>query len=136
MTYLDITRAQLPSDEGRKDKLYLDSLGIPSIGIGRNLRDVGLRPDEIAYLFENDLREAESIARALFPSFDRLSDNRKAVLLNMSFNLGHKLAGFVMFRQAVEAGAWEQASVEMKDSLWAKQVGKRAERLSKMMREG
>ena len=136
MTYRDIVRAQLAVDEGRKEKLYVDSLGIPSIGIGRNLRDVGLRPDEIDYLFENDLKEAEAVARTMFPSFDRLSDNRKAVVLNMAFNLGYRLSGFRKLREAVEEGAWERAAAEMKDSTWATQVGRRADRLAEQMRAG
>src|SRR5947207_3199466 len=80
MTYRDIAKAQLQVDEGRKEKFYLDSLGIPTIGIGRNLRDVGLRPDAIDCWFENDRTAAEAIAKALVPSFEHLSDNRKAVL--------------------------------------------------------
>lgn len=136
MSYLDIARAQLATDEGRKEKFYIDSLGVPTIGHGRNLRDVGLRPDEIEYLFANDLVEADVVARKMCPSFDSLSNNRKAVLVNMAFNLGYKLSGFVKVRQAVEAKEWDLAADEMMKSTWASQVGDRARRLSRMMREG
>lgn len=136
MTYRDIAKAQLQVDEGRNPKVYPDSLGIPTIGIGRNLRDVGLRPDEIMYLFENDLNEAEAKAKGFFPSFDHLSDARKAVLLNLAFNLGNKLAEFVKFRKALQEENFDQAATELLCSRWSMQVGVRATRLAAQMRAG
>lgn len=136
MTYRDIAKAQLQVDEGRKEKLYYDSLGIPSAGIGRNMRDVGLRPDEIDYLFNNDLNAAEAVARGLIPSFDHLSDNRKAVILNLAFNLMHRLAEFVKFRRAVQEENWDAAATELLSSRWSMQVGVRATRLAQQMRQG
>jgi lysozyme len=137
MSYLDIVRAQLKVDENIKSKPYRDTVGKWTIGVGRNLDDVGLRPKEIDLLLENDIEEAESTARTLFPTFDSLSDARKAVLVNMSFNLGlHRLAGFVRFREAVANGQFEAASRHMLDSGWASQVGNRAVRLAKQMKDG
>lgn len=137
MSYLDIVREQLKRDEGVKSKPYRDSVGILTIGCGRNLEHVGLFPDEINYLLENDIKRAENDARALFPSFDELSDNRKAVLINMAFNLGmDRLGKFRKFRRAVEAKDFDNAYVEMVSSMWADQVGPRATRLAKLMREG
>lgn len=137
MSYIDIVRAQLRVDEDERLRLYKCSAGKWSIGIGRNLEDKGIRPDEMELMFVNDMKDAEADCKALFPSFDTLSDARKAVLLNMAFNLGRdRLAKFQMFRGAVMAKAWDQAADEMLDSLWAKQVGERAQRLAKMMREG
>jgi lysozyme len=137
MTYRDIAKAQLRLDEGVRTKVYKDSLGIESIGVGRNLRDKGLSMLEVDYLLENDLTDAERDARSLVAAFDKLSEERKAVLVNMAFNLGRsRLASFKRFLEAVNAGAWEQASAEMLDSIWASQVGARAQRLAKKMREG
>lgn len=137
MSYTDIAKAQLRVDEAVRSKLYKDSVGKWSIGVGRNLDDVGLRADEIDYLLDNDVRVAEGDARVLFSNFDTLTDNRKAALVNMAFNLGReRLAQFHMLRQAVLAEDFNKAADEMLDSAWAKQVGLRAARLSKMMREG
>lgn len=137
MGYLDIAKAQLTVDEDRRAKPYRDSVGKLSIGVGRNLDDVGLRPDEIDYLLANDLRAAENTARALFRNFEALSDERKAVLINMALNLGlPRLSKFTRLRNAVESGDFELAAIEMKDSAWAVQVGARADRLEKQMREG
>lgn len=136
MIYRDIAAAQLRVDEGVRSKIYEDTLGIPTIGYGRNLRDVGLRPDEIELLFANDLKAAESAARALVAAFPGLSENRKAVLVNMAFNLGEKLGAFSETLRHINAGDFDKAADAMLDSLWAKQVGKRAARLATMMREG
>lgn len=137
MNFRDICRTHLKVDEGVRSKLYRDSLGIWSIGVGRNVQEKGLRPDEIDLLLSNDMADAELDARALFPGFDDLSENRKAALLNMSFNLGRdRLAGFRNMRAAVLAGDFDRAADEMLSSKWASQVGDRAKRLAQMMMEG
>lgn len=136
MTYLEICQAQLPIDEGYKPKPYKDSVGILTIGVGRNL-EKGLSADEIALLLRNDIKEADKTARAVFPAFDTLTEPRKAVLVNMAFNLGHaRLAGFVNTLKAVADGRWNDAADGMLASKWAVQVGARAQRLAKVMREG
>ncbi len=137
MSHLDICRVQIPEDEGRRAKAYQDSVGIWSGGIGRNLQDVAFTDSEIALMFETDLERADFAARTLFPTFGALSDNRKAVLVNMAFNLGQqRLSEFHHMRDAVADANFEAAADAMMDSLWAKQVGARAVRLEKMMREG
>lgn len=137
MSYQDILHAQLRADEGVKDRPYRDSVGKLTIGVGRNLDDIGLSQDEISYLLENDIRRAELAAKDLFPTFDQLSDNRKAVLVSMAFNVGKQgLSGFAKLRAAIAAGDFTQAAVEMMNSRWSTQVGRRADRLSKLMREG
>lgn len=136
MTYKDIVRAQLPIDEGRKTKPYRDTVGKLSIGVGRNLDDVGVRPDEIALMLENDIAEAERAARSLV-NFDDLSDVRKAVVVNMAFNMGAAvLARFVNTLRAINEGRFGDAADGMLASKWAQQVGARAQRLAKQMREG
>ena len=136
MTYLDIVRTQLPIDEGRRTKPYRDTVGKLSIGVGRNLDDVGVRPDEIALMLENDIAEAERAARSLV-NFDALSDVRKAVVINMAFNMGAAvLSRFVNTLKAINEGRYGDAADGMLASKWAQQVGARAQRLAKQMREG
>jgi len=135
MGYLDILRRQLPIDEGTRTRPYRDSVGKLTIGVGRNLDDVGLSLGEIAYLLENDIAQADKAARALVPKFDTLTEERKAVLVNMAFNLGHyRLSMFVKLLAAVREARWDYAADEMLDSTWAEQVGERAQRLAIEMR--
>lgn len=137
MTYIDIARTQLRIDEGVRTKPYIDTVGKLSIGVGRNLDDVGVRPDEIALMLENDLAEAEKAARILVKNFDELSPMRKAVVLNMAFNLGiNKLGQFVNTLRAINEGRFGAAADGMKASKWYGQVGERGRRLVEQMRNG
>ncbi len=137
MSYLDIVKTQLRADEGVRTNPYRDSVGKLSVGVGRNLDDVGLRADEIALMLDNDVRQAEGDARFLFPAFDSLSDNRKAALINMSFNMGRaRLSAFHNMIEAVNHDDFAEAADQMLQSRWATQVGNRAQRLAKLMREG
>lgn len=136
MSFRDILEQQLRNDEGVRYKPYRDSVGKLTIGVGRNLDDVGLRDSEISVLLSNDMAVAETLARTLLPNFDALSDLRKAVVCNMAFNLGMRLAGFKETLGAIREGRWEDAANNMLDSVWAQQVGLRARRLADDMRQG
>jgi lysozyme len=71
------------------------------------------------------------------PYWNRLSSVRQDVLINMAYNLGVEgLMKFKVTLSMVEAGRYEEASKQMLQSKWAKQVGKRSIELSNMMREG
>lgn len=133
-THRDQLKRLLTEDEGVRAFPYEDSVGKLSIGIGRNLEDRGLRPDEIQYLFENDLAEAER-ELATQPWSSGHGIVRHAVLVNMLFNLGlSRLLGFKKMIAALGRKDYDAAATEMLDSKWAKQVGKRAIRLAQMMR--
>lgn len=137
MNYLDIVSAQLRIDEGYRLKPYTDTAGKTSIGIGRNLSDVGVNRGEIALMFDNDLATAEHTAKLLLVNFSTLSDVRKAVVINMAFNMGYNvLAQFVNTLKAIDERRWDDAKVGMLASKWATQVGDRAQRLAEAMRTG
>jgi lysozyme len=135
MGYLDLLRQRLPLDEGVKKKLYLDTRGKWTIGVGRNLTDVGIRDDEQGLMLDNDIRDAEQRARYFLPDFDTLSDVRKFVVCNMSFQLADKLANFSKFLLAVHEQRWLDAATEMLDSHWAREDSpSRARYLAEAMR--
>ena len=137
MSYRDILKAQLVIDEGCKNKMYPDSKGIPTIGIGHNLRDKPISDRAVQVIFEGDVADAEKDARRLYPCFDQLSDVRKAVVLNMMFNMGYPtLALFVHTNAMINAGRYDEAADGMKQSDWYNQVGDRAKRLVDLMRSG
>lgn len=131
---------QLRLDEGVKKCAYKDSLGLLTIGVGRmvdsSVPGGGLRDDEISYMLNNDIDDRiDGLTRAL-PWFQNLDDVRKAVLVNMSFMGLSKLLAFTKTLDLIRHGQYDQAADEMLDSLWAKQVGDRAKRLSDQMRTG
>lgn len=130
---------QLTRMEGVKRFAYTDTVGKVSVGIGRNLTDHGLSDDEIDLLLTNDLAHAEDDARALLSNtvFDGLSETRKAVIVNMVFNLGlPRLRKFVVFLAAVKDGRHQDAAAAMLQSVWATQVKGRATELSGLMASG
>ena len=134
MSALDIAAKQLVIDEGRKKFPYHCSAGKLTVGVGRNLEDRGLREDEIDLMLRNDILEAEQIAKELVPNYSQLNDERKAVLINMAFNLGKtRLAGFKNTLAAINTGKYVEAAKGMRTSLWYTQVGNRAERLALIM---
>lgn len=128
---------QLEIDEGKRPKMYLDTVGKWTAGVGRNISDRAFSEDEIQLMLSNDINLAAKDVRQLVPGFDNLDDVRQEVLVNMSFNLGYdRLSGFKKFLAAVNSSEFATASLEMLDSKWAKQVGARAVRLSNAMRTG
>lgn len=134
---MNLLEQELTRDEGVRSKVYYDSLNIPTIGIGRNLRDKGLSPDEISYLFANDIKQVCAELDAHVPWWRNMSDARQRVLCNMCFNLGlNGVLGFVNTLVAMQQGRYEDAADGMAKSKWDTQVGARADRLEAMMREG
>ena len=128
---------QLIDHEGMELEVYEDSLGIPTIGIGRNLVDRGITEDEARFLCNNDIDIVERELVAEFPIVAELDSIRQRVLIDMAFNVGvPRLTGFRKMWAAIHCGDYAEAAVEMMDSKWARQVGRRAERLSSMMELG
>jgi lysozyme len=127
---------QLVRDEGLRLKPYKDSVGKLTIGIGRNLDDVGISHDEALMLLQSDIDRASAWVRSTFPWSINLDEVRQAALVNMAFNLGSRVDGFVQFIAKLRAGDYEGAAHEMLNSLWAKQVGPRADRISQQIRTG
>ena len=138
MTYnRELLVYELSRDEDVRTKPYKDSVGKLTIGVGRNLDDKGLSKAEINILLNNDINDCESDLDREMPWWRQLSDNRQRVLLNMCFNLGiTRLKGFKSMLRDIQNGLYDQAAVEMIDSLWARQVGGRAVRLAKLMKNG
>lgn len=139
--------AELERDEDFRTKPYDDATGLElkpgdtlqgciTIGIGVNLSE-GLTRDEAMTLSAGRVARAERDARRALPCFSELSDARQRALVNMAFNLG--LPRLLKFRNMLGAFAahdYERAATEALDSVWARQVGERAERIATMIREG
>src|ERR1700753_2837037 len=86
---------QLSMEEQWHPKLYLDTKGIPTAGVGRNMRDVGLRPDEISLMLANDIRDNYRFLAQHFKFWDAIGPVRRAALVDMAFMGPARLLGFV-----------------------------------------
>lgn len=145
----EIITHMLIDDEGIKKFPYLDCCGLPwrkctcsnkgklTIGIGRNLDDVGISENEAIGLQSNDVMKTTLELEKNFHWFGKLNTARRLVVLSMSFNMG--ISGLKEFHnmiKAIELGDFNQASIEMMHSAWSKQVKGRAIRLAAMMKTG
>ena len=135
MTFRDDIILVLKLDEGLRLKPYRDTVGKLTIGIGRNLDDVGISEAEAEYLLSNDLDRTISDLDKYMLWWQTLDTPRRRVILNMAFNLGVAgLMKFVTTLVAVRAGAQSNPADMMLESKWARQVGDRAIRQAEMMR--
>lgn len=133
---MDDVKAWIKQCEGLQLNLYQDSLGITSIGWGRNIEGNGISIDEAQLMFENDfdrcVHELEQYAWYLIQP-----QNIKNALINMNFNLGiHRLTLFTKMITALINKDYAIAADEALNSKWAKQVGKRANDIAAMIRQG
>jgi lysozyme len=123
-------------DESLEQMVYRCTGGKLTIGVGRNLEDVGLSLDECMYLLNNDIDRVTRECK-MFSWFNDLTENRQMVIFNMMFNLGRPR--FLTFKRAIEAieqRRWDEAAKEFKDSLWYEQVGDRADRIINLWNKG
>lgn len=134
-------RSQLIRDEGVELTPYRDSVGKLTIGVGRNLEDVGISRAEADYLLDNDIARAKIALNQALPWTANLDAVRRAVFINMVFNmgLGNSERGLLSFRNtlaAAERREWGVVAAGMRASKWARQVGDRAERLARQIETG
>jgi lysozyme len=116
---------------------YKDTMGKLTIGYGHNLADNGLKQKFADLVLDDDIADAVYELVSVHPWVEALDVPRQAVLIEMAFNMGmRRLSGFRQMLQAVRDREWDQAAVEMLDSVWADQVGNRAMRLAEQMRVG
>lgn len=142
-------RASLIRHEAEKLTPYLDTVGKWTIGVGRNLEDVGLSKAEVIALVRatgipkalsdqmltNDLARVWLETAHAWPWVQGLSDVRQRVLCEMVFQMGTAGVGhFVHFLEALEHGDYGRARDEMLDSKWAKTDSpSRAKTLAQML---
>ena len=124
--------------EGDRLRMYQDTANPPkwTIGRGHNIEDKGISQAVSDLMFKEDIADVYSDI-AQFKWVRDLSIVREAVILDMVFNLG--ITRFKKFKKTIAhlaAGDYYLASIEMLDSKWARQVGRRAITLSHMMKTG
>ena len=143
---IDKLREELKEDEGCKYEIYLDHLGLPTHGIGHLITEwdeeyekkVGTEVSEerVNECFAKDVETVLEDCKVLYSNFNELPEEVQLILANMMFNMGRtRLSKFSKLKLAVDDEDWMEASIQMEDSKWAKQVPNRAERLCKRMRE-
>jgi len=144
--------ALLQKHEGFRPTLYRCTAGHRTIGYGYNLdaNPLQLEPSELAHYYKSGITETEAGVllqemidktihelNVLLGCFTALSDNRKAAIIDMAYNLG--IDGFMKFTDTIRhltRQEWTQAAASMLASKWADQVGNRAVELARIMAKG
>lgn len=128
--------------EGLELKPYTDTAGKVTIGVGRNLDEVGITESEALYLLENDIGRVRAELDQALPWWREMDEVRQQVMIDLGFNLGvltppdtAKLLTFTLTLSLLKSGRYEAAADNLEKTLWHKQVGRRALVLERMLRE-
>ncbi|MBR1599995.1 MAG: lysozyme [Alphaproteobacteria bacterium] len=144
---------RLVVNEGLKLKPYYCPAGYLTIGIGRNLDGnplseeekafighpvkEGITNDQAFYLCRNDLKKVRADLDRELPWWRDLNADRQFVMIDLCFNMGiRKLLQFQKTLNSIATGYYVKAGEQLMQSLYAKQVGKRAERNAKCLQTG
>lgn len=143
---------ELSFDEGRKLIVYKDLVGIPTVGIGFNLKanktfpiigrtisKIGERitDKECNQLFQWSVENVAltPIEKYLLDGYNTLSDVRKRALINLCFNMGiNTLLDFKNSLYYLFKGEYSQSADNFKQSKWYRQVKSRGDRITDMIR--
>ena len=120
--------------EGFRSKVYKCTEGYDTIGYGFAIKDLELDEDIAEQILIKKLNNLQKIIKSKFNWFDDSPQEVKDVVVNMCYQLG--VSGFSKFKKTIyllETEQYEEASVEMLDSLWAKQTPNRAKELSEIL---
>ena len=133
-------------DESLRLIPYRCSRGHLTVGVGHKIRQGDnisendcISLERAGLFLMQDISTSVATACQTFgrEHFESMSDARQRAIVNMIFNLGRerflefeKMIAAVMFRD------WQTASVECLDSKYARQVGRRADRVAYALRTG
>jgi len=120
-------------EEGFREKPYLDTEGVTTFGHGLTY----ITKEESEKIVQQRVYDIIGKLTIQFNWFYRMTEIRRTVIVSMVYQLGFR--GFSNFKKmikALEEEDYDEASVEMLDSKWARQTPNRAKRQFSMMTEG
>ena len=125
---------QIKDHEGFKSTVYQCTEGYDTIGYGFAIKDLKLSEEVCNIILAEKLAKLQFDINNKFEWFEDSPEIVRNVVTNMCYQLG--LTGFSKFKQTIyylETEQYEEASIEMLDSLWAKQTPNRAKELSEQI---
>ena len=121
--------------EGFKPRVYKCTEGYDTIGYGFAIKDLIIDEDIADLILMRKLAKLQQRIMANLEWWADSPEEVKDVVTNMCYQLG--LTGFSKFKKTIyllETEQYEDASLEMLNSLWAKQTPSRARELSEIVR--
>lgn len=133
---LERLNKMLIKHEGIRHSPYYCSEGYLTIGVGHNLDTNPLSYNVIMEILQEDIWLATRELKK-YEWWFNLDGVRKEALVDFMFNVGPKtFAKFKNMIRALSEGDYDKAADELLDSRYAKQVGKRAETIARLIRTG
>ena len=120
--------------EGFRSRVYQCTEGYDTIGYGFAIKDLELDEDIAEMILIRKLEKLQKRITSTFGWFFNSPEDVKDVVTNMCYQLG--VSGFSKFKKTIyllETEQYHEASIEMLDSLWAKQTPNRAKELSEIL---
>lgn len=134
MLHKSMAKQMLKRHEGLRLTVYECTAGKKTIGYGRNLEDRGITEQEAEQLLNNDIQAIEEQLRNSFDFYMGLTDTRKAVLIDLTFNIGLAgVKGFKKMLNALHKQNYVEAKKQLLDSRYATQVPNRALELAELL---
>ena len=149
---LQTNEAIIGENEGFRSKIYKDTRGNNTVGFGFNiddpsvsgLIDVNVLTGKRDMTWEEGIDVRRTLARRAFTDarnfvgdevLTNMTMQQRNAITDMAYNMGRtKLGTFENMRAAIQKGDFEQASLEMLDSNYAKQVPSRALRNANLIK--
>ena len=125
----------LKKHEGFRSTVYQCTEGYDTIGYGFAIKDLKIDEDIAELILMRKLADLQDKISHTFGWFHNAHEVIQDIVTNMCYQLG--LSGFSKFKKTIyllETEQYEEASIEMLDSLWAKQTPARARELSERIR--
>jgi len=126
--------------EGYRNKVYLDTLGKRTVGVGHLCVEDFWEDDKeyeekfLMTILEHDLQTAIKGSDRLLRDCPVLDDLAKEIIIEMVFQLGETgVSKFKNMLKALKVPDYQTAAIEMLDSRWAKQTPERAAVMSSEM---
>ena len=121
--------------EGKMLTMYMDTVGVPTIGYGHNLQEP-ISEAAALQILSDDVAIAVNELDDRMDWWRDLPHAAQLVLASMVFNLGWpRFSRFKKMIAALEDRDYDRAALEMEDSLWFQQIKSRGDELKQMMLE-
>ena len=146
----EVLKEQIKRHEGEVLEIYKDSLGYLTFGVGHLVKEddpefgqpegTPVSQERVDEVYDIDFDKHVEECIHVYESkggedFYSLPEDIQHVLINMTFNLGGTRFGkFNNMWKGVIENDWEKVAVEMEDSRWFKQVGRRSVELQEIVR--
>ena len=126
---------QIKQHEGFRSTVYECTEGYDTFGYGFTIKDLELDEDIAELILIRKLADLQERISSTFSWFSNADEVVKDIVTNMCYQLG--ISGFSKFKKTIyylETEQYEEASIEMLDSLWHKQTPNRSKELSEELR--